>query len=95
MRSALADSLGLTTLEPQTLNENVNLLGFVLIHCDPLFAERDTPMMLALTGYTLQLLLELQPAPFDPVTTKLSPCVKPEVSHFLLWDKLLKLRSSS
>ena len=57
-----------------------------------LFAE-PVPMMLALIGYTLSsCFLSSSRLPFVPVTTKSSPCVKPEVFRFLLWNKFLELR---
>ena len=45
--------------------------------------------------HALQLPLELQQTPIGPVTTKSSPCVKPEVFLFLLWNRFLELHSKT
>ena len=92
-------------LEPQTLKDNVNVPEVVLMQhpclslsptyyliqrLDALWRTRLDDARFAWV-HALQLLLELR-----PVTTKSSPCVKPEVFLLLLWtDKFLELRPSS
>ena len=88
-------------LEPQTLNENINVWGVMLALslsslCSVSAPCRTCAMMLPLIGYKLsKCFLSANRLSFDPVTTTPSPCVKPEVFFFLLWHRLLELRTNS